>query len=80
MKMKEKFNYAKSSLGINFISGLGIFSYLKVTMMAMNISERETVGSYKVQSGAVTTKDEKNTNANDSLNLTTASLGFGYLF
>lgn len=80
MSLKEKFNYAKSSIGVNFIAGLGFFSYLKVTAMAMNVSERELTGSYKVQSGATTTKDEKDTNANDSFSMTTASLGFGYLF
>lgn len=78
--MEETFNYAKTSVGLNFISNSGIVSYIKATRLGLNVSSRETTGSIQTQGNAKTSADSKQTNLDESLEVVSASLGMGFLF
>jgi hypothetical protein len=77
---EESFLFSKASVGVTFIGWKGITSYIKLSAMTVNKTEREFSGSYKTQSGAETSVDEKFKDLDDTETLVTGSLGFGYLF
>lgn len=80
IKRSEKFNYAKTSIGVNFISNLGFTFYMKVTSFGMTITDRSTKGTTLTQSATTTNYDTDDSGLTEAVNLTTASLGAGYLF
>lgn len=78
---EEKFTYTKLSIGVNFISFEGISSYFKVSTILTNISERETTGDSNLfGTTAQVTYDSNETGLNETLSMTMASIGLGYMF
>lgn len=78
----EGFDYAKSSIGVQFLAQGGLISYLKVTNFGITKTSRKTKGSVK-KAGQTTITDldsPKEDNLSESEDLLQVSLGMGYLF
>ncbi len=75
----EEFNYNKVSLGVNFISLRGITSYIKASRLGLAVSSRKTSGSIRTQ-GNSEVDAQGSSQAKDSLEVLSASLGIGFLF
>ena len=79
--LEENFNFARTSVGVNFISATGIVSYLKVSRLGMVVTEREYKGSIQSSSdSAKQPKNEKQTGLNESVEVMMASIGLGFMF
>lgn len=78
---EENFTYTKVSLGLNLISYKGLTSYFKVTSALMIILDREIKGDSNVSgTNTVIDLDSKDNNLNETVTMTMASVGLGYMF
>ncbi len=77
----ERFNYNKLTLGVNFISNIGLTSYITVSQYSTVKTEREFKGEFTTQSQQTAQSvDEKFEDLDEDSSETVASVGFGYLF
>ncbi len=74
IRTEENFNYAKTSIGINFIGLEGVAFYIKATNMILNISKRKITGFDGSK------KRDDSSQPDETKSLLSASLGVGYLF
>src|SRR5690554_5223192 len=74
IRVDEEFAYAKAAIGVNFISKQGIASYIKVSQMALDVSERETAG--RIGSTELDLVEEEV----DSKDMLAAGIGMAYRF
>ena len=79
VSVDEAFTYSKASVGLNFISSTGIVSYVKATRLGLAVNSRKTKGSIQTQ-GNEKVSAENAANAEDNLEVMSASLGLGFLF
>lgn len=81
IRMDEDFNYARSTVGINFISATGLVFYTKASRLGMVVTEREYTGKIQ-EAGAKssTNQNDKKTNLNESNEVMMYSLGMGFMF
>jgi hypothetical protein len=78
---KEKFNYNKITLGLNFISKIGITSFFSVSQYSMVKTDREIKGKFTTQAQQTPQRvDSESEDLNEDSSMTVASVGFGYLF
>lgn len=76
----EDFDYNKISLGVNFISNKGLTSYIVVSQMNINKTDREFTGRAQNQSGAVTVESTGDTAIDETSSVIVGSVGLGYMF
>ena len=79
VSVSEAFTYAKTSVGLSFISDTGIVSYVKATRLALAVNSRKTTGTIQTQ-GNSKVEAENAASAQDELEVMSASLGIGFLF
>lgn len=79
--LEENFNFARTSVGVNFISATGIVSYVKLSRLGMVVNKREYKGS--IQTANDSSRQSQNgkfDDLNESVELMMASLGLGFMF
>lgn len=81
VRTKEDFLFTRIGLGVNFIHYKGFMSYMKVSSMMIQVTDRETTGNSNL-SGTTTVVDYEGTESNldETEIITTAQIGMGYLF
>jgi hypothetical protein len=76
----ENFTFTKLSFGVNFVGYKGLMSFLKVSSMMMNKTDRKTKGTTSVEGSGDVSIDTNEKNLTESEAVTTAQLGIGYFF
>lgn len=78
---EENYAYTKISLGLNVILFNGLTSFFKVSSTLMNINERKTVGNSNIfGTTSVVDHSNKEKKLDESVTMTMASIGMGYMF
>lgn len=80
MTLSQNFQYQRASIGINFINAIGISSYFKVSKSQVTTLDRKIEGSYKTTTSALQNVKEEQKNLNQKGEITSMSLGIGFLF
>jgi hypothetical protein len=76
----ENFTFTKASLGINFVGYKGLMSFIKVSSMMMNKTDRKTKGTTSIEGGGDIAVETNETELSETEVVTTAQLGIGYFF
>lgn len=73
-RVEETFDYAKTSIGVNFVGWEGVLSYIKLTQTALRVAQRDTTSEIN------SSESESEDDSPGSESFFSASLGFAYMF